>query len=232
MNAIASAVDAHRTGKLKLVPGKIDIATKNEVVSNEYDLAPAVYLSGYHLPKDMQVERLGDLFDVEKGNVPAADDSAGDYPFFTTSSEFKRHKTFGWDSEAIVIPTVSSTGHGHASIKNVHYVKGKFAAATITAVLTPKKARLSEIFVPYIYYYLLTHKDEVIVPQMRGAANVSLSLERIRHIKIPLPGAKEAQRQAVADLIAKRDELEQVNRRLSVLEVDWRDELRKFAALV
>ncbi|MGX7745712.1 restriction endonuclease subunit S [Rhodopseudomonas parapalustris] len=200
------------------------------IIDNCYDLAPAVYLSGYHLPANLRTSRLGDLFDVNKGNAPAAESGGGDYVFATTAAELKRHHTFAWDNEAIIIPTVSSTGHGHASIKNIHYVNGKFSAATITAVLTPRADKSNEVCVLYVYFYLLTHKEQVLVPQMRGAANVSLSLERIRNLRIPLPGDRHAQEKALKDLDAKRREINALNSQLALLQSEWQDELIRFGS--
>ena len=230
MKVVSLAVQRHRNGTLQAVSGKSELISKHEIVSNGYDLAPAVYLSGYHLPENMEVVRLGDFFDVARGNVPAAEAGPGRYLFATTSADFKRSSKFGWDSEAIVIPTVSSTGHGHASIKSIHYLNGKFSAATITAVLTPKKSKGKDLFVPYFYYYLLAHKDQVLVPQMRGAANVSLSLERIENLKIPLPGGPDRQREAVKALVSKRGEVAKLNELLTISQSELIAELEKFGA--
>ena len=165
--------------------GKHRFVSRNEIVENDYDLCERVYLSGYEYPKDVPLKHLGELFDIQKGNFGAAQADGGEFPFITTSEELKQHSRWSFDGEAICVPIVSATGHGHASIKRIHYVSGKFAAATITAVMI-KKAK-AEIYVPYVYYYLLAHKDELLVPLMRGSANVSLSEERLGKLRIPVP---------------------------------------------
>ncbi|MFR1077079.1 MAG: restriction endonuclease subunit S, partial [Romboutsia timonensis] len=93
------------------------------------------------------------------------------------------------DDEAVCIPLVSSTGHGHASIKRLHYVSGKFSVATIMAVLRVKDK--SKLNTKYLYYMLQNFKDEMLVPLMSGAANVSLNIPKIQSIKIPVPSIDE-----------------------------------------
>jgi type I restriction-modification system DNA methylase subunit len=173
------------------------LVTRQEIVENDYDLCERVYLSGYEHPKDVPLVRLDDLFDIQKGTVPASDANSGEYPFITSAEEPRQHNSYAFDGEAISIPVVSATGHGHASIKRIHYVKGRFAAATIVAVMMKKSKPKVPVYVPYVYYFLLAHKDELLVPLMRGAANVSLSMERLKALRIPLPASEDVQRRNV-----------------------------------
>lgn len=228
LSAALSAIKSNRMNLFERAPKKSEIIPLREIKLNEYDLSPAVYLSGYHLPNGMNIKRLGNIFDVVKGTVPASEGKGGEYSLITTSAQIKRHDGYEWDSEAIVIPTVSATGHGHASIKSIHYINGKFAAATITAVLLLKREQSDKIFVPFIYNYLAAHKDDVLVPQMRGAANVSLSLDRIRNIKIPLPGDKASQERAAASLSRKQHEIHEISDKLIVLRNELEAETLRF----
>jgi hypothetical protein len=130
---------------------KHKFVNRADIVDNDYDLCERVYLSGYKYPEGVPLVHLDELFDIQKGNFGAAQADGGEFPFVTTSEELKRHSKWTFDCEAICVPTVSATGHGHASIKRIHYVSGKFSAATITAVMV-KKPNL-ELYVPYVYYY-------------------------------------------------------------------------------
>jgi restriction endonuclease S subunit len=128
----------------------------------------------------------------------------------------RRHTEWHYDGEAICVPIVSSTGHGHASIKRIQYINGKFSAATITAVLLKKQN--VEIFVPYVYYYLSVHKDELLVPLMRGSANVSLNEDRLGKLRIPVPTSIEEQKKIVSGLVNTKDEIEKLKNTISELE--------------
>lgn len=177
------------TEKYQHDPMKHRFVTYEEIQENDYDLAASVYLSGYKYPEQYPLRHIDDLFTIEKGNVGAAAASNGEYTFITSAKEQKKYESWSFEGEAICIPTVSATGHGHASIKHIHYVNGKFEAATIVAVLQPKKN--TKIHVQYVYYYLLAHKDELLVPLMRGAANVSLNIGRLEKLKIPIPSIED-----------------------------------------
>lgn len=197
----------------------------SEIQKNDYDLCASVYLSGYKYPENQPLAKIEDYFDVEKGSVPASMANGGEYKFVTSSEEVKNYTEFNYETEAICIPIVSSTGHGHASIKHIHYVSGKFSAATITAVLLPRASK--EIYVPYVYYYLLAHKDELLVPLMRGAANVSLNLDRLKKLQIPVPRLIEEQKAFVSNLISKKEKIDKLKNDVISTERGYSEEIEQ-----
>ncbi|MEF3063436.1 N-6 DNA methylase [Pandoraea apista] len=210
----------------KAKQGKHRFVSREEIQANDYDLCDRVYLSGYQYPSDVPLRPLSELFDIHRGTVGATQAVGGDYICVTTSEEPKRHTEWNFDGEAICVPIVSSTGHGHASIKRIHYVSGKFSAATITAVMLKKKDE--KIHVPYVYHYLSAHKDEPLVPLMRGAANVSLNEGRLGKLRIPVPRDVEEQKRIVEGVVQARVSIESLKERLAQAELDF-DE--KFAEL-
>ena len=173
----------------KEVPGKHRFVDKQEIIENDDQLMPRLYLDKIKLNDKYEYHKLEDLCTVEKGSISASTKSEGDFKFVTTAEEFKRCKDYVYDDEAVCIPLVSSTGHGHASIKRLHYVSGKFSVATIMAVLRVKDK--SKLNTKYLYYMLQNFKDEMLVPLMSGAANVSLNIPKIQSIKIPVPSIDE-----------------------------------------
>lgn len=199
--------------------GKHRFVSRQEIVDNDYDLCDRVYLSGYEYPSGVRLRPLSDLFDLYKGTVGASQAVGGDYVCITTSEEPKRHTEWTFDGEAICIPTVSSTGHGHASIKRIHYVSGQFSAATITVVMI-KKSNV-ELYVPYVYHYLSAHKDELLVPLMRGSANVSLNEGRLGKLRIPVPDSIEEQRRIVDGVVLAKRKVEDLKEELALAEVDF-----------
>jgi len=133
----------------------------------------------------VRVVKLKEICDFQKGETGLAKAEPGNYPLVTTGAERKTCNTFQFDTRAVCIPLVSSTGHGHASLKNVHYQEGKFALGTILVALTAKDAQ--ELNIQFLHLYLSQLKDQVLVPLMSGAANVPLSVTKIKGIEIPLP---------------------------------------------
>ena len=133
----------------------------------------------------MEFVKLKELCVFEKGSTGLAKAEPGDYPLVTTGAERKSCTAYQFDAKAVCIPLVSSTGHGHASLKNVHYQEGKFALGSILVALTSKDDK--RLNIQFLHLYLSQLKDQVLVPLMSGAANVALSVKKIQGIEIPLP---------------------------------------------
>ncbi len=133
----------------------------------------------------MKTVYLKDICNFEKGSTGLAKATPGIYPLVATGADRRSCNTFQFDIKAVCIPLVSSTGHGHASLKNVHYQEGEFALGSILVALTSKDDDILNI--QFLHLYLSELKDKILVPLMSGAANVSLSITKIKNIKIPLP---------------------------------------------
>jgi len=129
--------------------------------------------------------KLSKICDIEKGKTGISKAREGQYPLITTAEEFKSSDNFDFDCKAVCVPLVSSTGHGHASINRLHYYDGKFALGTILAKVTSKDEKLLDT--EYLYIYLSFFKDEVLVPLMKGSANVSLTVTSLKQLEIPVP---------------------------------------------
>jgi len=133
--------------------------------------------------------KLGDVCNIEKGTTGIQKAIPGDYPLVVTGEERKSHNEFQFDVEAVIIPLVSGTGHGHASLKRIHFQKGKFALGSILCAVIPKdKGQLSS---EYLYRFLELNKDNELVARMKGMANVTLPIKEIAQLEIPLPTLNE-----------------------------------------
>ncbi len=129
--------------------------------------------------------KIGDLCRIVKGTTGIASAEPGQYPLVVTAEERKTCFTYQFDCEAVCIPLVSSSGHGKKSLKNVHYQSGKFALGTILCAVIPNNTQ--ELDARYLHQYLQFYKDTILVPLMKGAANVSLSMKDIATVEFPLP---------------------------------------------
>jgi type I restriction enzyme S subunit len=128
---------------------------------------------------------LGDLCIIEKGATGILKAIPGVYPLVVTGEDRKSHNEFQFDDEAVIIPLVSGTGHGHASIKRIHYQTGKFALGSILCAVIPKDK--SKLNAEYLYHFLDLNREDELVARMRGMANVTLPMKEIAKIEIPLP---------------------------------------------
>ena len=129
--------------------------------------------------------KIGDICKIVKGTTGIASTEPGQYPLVVTAEERKTCSTYQFDCEAVCIPLVSSSGHGKKSLKNVHYQSGKFALGTILCAVIPNNPQ--ELDARYLHQYLQFYKDIILVPLMKGAANVSLSMKDILAVEFPLP---------------------------------------------
>jgi hypothetical protein len=128
---------------------------------------------------------LGEVCTLTKGSSPTQKTLAGEYPLIVTGPEPLSSEEYQFEGEAVCIPMVSSTGHGHASIKRLHYAQGKFALANIMTGCQVKDP--SRCNTRFLYLYLQQYKDERIVSRMRGTANVSLSQRELAKVPLQLP---------------------------------------------
>ena len=166
-----------------------------------------------------QKANLDKLCFFEKGKTGLVKAIPGDYPLVTTSAERKTNDSYQFDTKAVCIPLVSSTGHGHASLNYVHYQEGKFALGTILVALIPKDETI--LNAQFLHLYLSRLKDMILVPLMSGAANVSLSISKIKTVEIPLPPIDEQLRivELFKNLVNENNELvEEINTQQSLLK--------------
>lgn len=133
--------------------------------------------------------KLGDLCTIEKGKTGIQKAIPGKYPLVVTAQDRKSHNEYQFDDEAVIIPLVSGTGHGHASIKRLHYQTGKFALGSILCAVIPKNK--SVLNAEYLFRFLNLNKERELVDRMKGMANVTLPIKEIAKIEIPVPGLKE-----------------------------------------
>jgi len=132
---------------------------------------------------------LSELCDLEKGKTGLMKAVPGEYPLVATGKERRTCDSYQFDTKAVCIPLVSSTGHGHASLKYVHYQEGKFALGTILVAVIPKDENV--LNAQFLHLYLSRLKDEILVPLMTGAANVTLTVTKLKTVKVPLPPIEE-----------------------------------------
>ena len=146
---------------------------------------------------------IGELCYLLKGTSPISKTLPGQYTLVTTGEIHKSADSFQFDGEAVCVPLISSTGHGHASLKRVHYFSGRFALANLLAAAIVKDH--SVLSAKFIARYLMFNKDRLIVPLMTGAANMSISLDRLATVPIEFPSLVEQER--IVKLLDEADEL-------------------------
>jgi len=81
----------------------------------------------------MNLKRIDELFNYEKGVLQSSKSTSGKYDFITASSEWKTHKEYTHNCEALIFAAAAS-----GSLGRTHYVKGKFISSDLCFIITPK----------------------------------------------------------------------------------------------
>ena len=159
------------------------------------------------MSEDWTKVTLGDIVTMTKGSTATQKAIPGKYPLVVTAADFLSSDHYQFEGEAVCVPMVSSTGHGHASLKRVHYASGKFAVANIITAL--QKRNDAPVDMKYLHLLLDHQRDSIIVPLMKGTANVSLSQRSLAGAIVSLPPVKEQHR--IVDLIGAVDDVIQAS---------------------
>lgn len=148
-------------------------------------------------PDGVEYKRLEECCTLVKGKTPIQKAEPGEYPLVVTTSERRTCSTYQFDKPTVCIPLISSRGHGVASLNSVYYQEGKFALGNILCGVTPNDENY--LSAKFLLEYLNYKKDTLLVPLMKGGANVSLTVDSLRNVKIPIP-PKEVQDNIVEKL--------------------------------
>ena len=186
-----------RAGTASDMQKEVDAST----LADDLDIPPSLTGLGRFV-------RLSAIADVAKGPTGIKDARPGPYPLVVTAEDRGSCDHYDFEGEAVLIPTVSSTGHGDASLKRIHYQEGRFAVGSILAAVRVRDRALNST--RFLYEYLSVFKDELLVARMSGTANVSLTVKKIEGVPIPL--IRIAQQQHVHDLLRLCDALEDKGR--------------------
>ncbi|WP_317197448.1 restriction endonuclease subunit S [Lutimonas saemankumensis] len=128
---------------------------------------------------------LGELCTIQKGKIGIKKATPGEFPLVVTAEERLSHNEYHFEGNAVIIPLVSSTGHGHKSLKRIHFQSGKFAVGNILCAVIPIDENV--LRADYLYRFLDLNREKELVSRMKGMANVTLPIKEIAKIKIPVP---------------------------------------------
>lgn len=136
-------------------------------------------------------EKMSNLFHIEKGRIGIMAATPGPYPLVTTGERLLSHTEPHFAGDAVCIPLISATGHGHASLKRLHHIEGEFAVGSILCACVNRAP--DRVTARFVFYYLSAAMDSTLIPLMQGTANMSMKPADIANVEIPLPPLTEQQ---------------------------------------
>ena len=171
------------------------LANRNEVLAGDCNLSGSRYRP-VGVAGGVREVRLADICTITKGVPSSTKTPPGPYPLIVTAEKWLTSNKYQFDGETVCVPLISSSGHGRASLKRIHFASGKFALANLLAGLQAKDE--DELSIKFLYLALDNHKDEL-ARLMKGAANVGMHVEDLAEFRIPLPPLS-VQKEIVAEI--------------------------------
>lgn len=135
-----------------------------------------------------EYKTLEEISNIEKGKTALQKSQPGEYPLVATTEFLQSSNSYQFNCEAVCLPLISARGHGVASITRIFYQKGKFALGNILCAIIPKDGSIKA---EYLRHYLYFYKDIILVPLMKGGANVSLTIDSLKKVKVAIPSFED-----------------------------------------
>ena len=179
-------------------------------------------------PDGVEYKKLEACCTLVKGKTPIQKAEPGEYPLVVTTNERKMCNTYQFDRPTVCIPLISSRGHGVASLNSVYYQEGKFALGNILCGVTPNDE--DYLSAKFLFEYLNYKKDTLLVPLMKGGANVSMTVDSLKRVSVPVP-PMQVQMEAVGVLNRFTNLLMELNAELIARKTQYayyRDELLQY----
>ncbi len=135
--------------------------------------------------KRFESKPLKEICKIKQGKSPNLKTLPGNFQMVIPAEEIKTSDHYDFDGNAVCIPLVSSAGHGLAQIKRLHFVTGKFALANTMCALFVNDE--NQVDPKFLYLYLSNKIDELLLPLMKGATNITMDIDQLSNIPIPIP---------------------------------------------
>ncbi len=167
----------------------------------------------FDIPENWCWCRLGDFANVVTGSLDAnAQDSKGDYAFFTCGVEVFKTKTYAFDCDAILLGGNNASGD-----YKMHRYKGKFNAYQRVYVISGVKEEILDYF-EYIIKYWLPHLKK----NSQGTTTRFIKLSQVTGMLVPLPPLAEQKRivSAIEQFMPLIDEYGKKEAELTALNAD------------
>ena len=157
---------------------------KSKIAANDFILSGQRYRSLAPREGEIPFVALSEFCTIDKGKSSSTKTLPGVYPLILTAEYAGTADHFDFEGDAVCVPLISSTGHGKASVKRIHYGNGKFALADLMAAVVPVDKEVAD---PRFLFHVLNAAKPALAGLMSGAANVSMKTSDLAAFEVPLP---------------------------------------------
>jgi type I restriction enzyme S subunit len=128
----------------------------------------------------MNLQRIDRLFKFERGSLQSLKCEAGQYPFITASSDWKTHKEFSHDCEALIFAAAAA-----GSLGRTHYVNGKFITSDLCFLLTPKDKENFPVDLQFYHLIFGALRGDIVAGAKAPGSNRVISLRTFGSYEVP-----------------------------------------------
>lgn len=127
-----------------------------------------------------QMIPIGNLFEIEKGELQSTKCTPGEYNFITAAEEWKTHNQYSHDCEALIFAAAAS-----GSLGRTHYVDGKFSASDLCYILRPIDEEKYPLNLNFYHFVFNSLRAELVAETKAGTSKESISQTNFKKYKIP-----------------------------------------------
>jgi len=128
----------------------------------------------------MSLMRIDEIFSFEKGVLQSSKCVPGEFDFITASSDWKTHKEYTHDCEALIFAAAAS-----GSLGRTHYVNGKFVSSDLCFIITPKDQKNLPVDLKFYHILFNELKDEIVRNTKAGTSKEAIGLGSFGKYELP-----------------------------------------------
>ena len=121
-----------------------------------------------------------ELFHFEKGNLQSSKCTPGEFDFITAAANWKTHKEYSHECEALIFAAAAS-----GSLGRTHHVNGKFISSDLCFILTPKDRKKYPLDLKFYHLIFQAFKDEIVRNTKSGTSKEAIGLTVFGKYKLP-----------------------------------------------
>lgn len=127
-----------------------------------------------------QMMPIGDLFEIEKGELQSTKCTPGEYDFITAAEDWKTHNEYSHECEALIFAAAAS-----GSLGRTHYVDGRFTTTDLCYILTPKNENKYPLNLSFYHFVFNSLRPVLVEATKSGTSKESINQTNFKKYEIP-----------------------------------------------